>query len=208
MRWILFSVITVLFVVISIVTILALFFGIGELKEQYEQQLVAAFILETAGALFGLFYSLFGLKPSAQHRAYKKVEKVTEDMADMAMVEHKRARLHVSDVDIGGLQGHWRASWYLEGDHDPYVEDDVWIDEIKGNEVYGRGKDNKGTYEFEGLHLRGVLTLVYKYTEEGYSLAGVIVLKVGPRSKTARGKWYGYLVEDEINGGKVVWSKV
>ncbi|MDX1671903.1 MAG: hypothetical protein R3211_06140 [Balneolaceae bacterium] len=207
MRWILFSVITLLFVTITVLTILALFTEIVEVKPSYEEKLLYAFILEIAAAIFGLFYSLFQLKPMGQSKTYNELTNATEEMAEYASLEHKRSRMRVADVDLEGLKGHWSSTWYLEGEEEPYVEDDIWIEEINGNEVHGKGKDSKGTYEFEGLYLRGVLTLVYKYIEEGFSLAGVIVMKVGPRSKTARGKWYGYLVEDEINGGDVIWKQ-
>lgn len=109
-------------------------------------------------------------------------------------------------TNIGGIKGTWKSTWYLEGDDDPYVSDHVWIEGIKENKVYGKGTDDKGTYEFEGFYVTGILTLVYKYIHTGYSLAGVIVLKIGPLAKTAHGKWYGFLKEGEINGGNVEWE--
>ena len=65
MRWYLFVVFVGLFVVVSVLTILSLFFGIGNLNERHEGKLVTAFILEVGGAVVALFYSLFSLKPPA-----------------------------------------------------------------------------------------------------------------------------------------------
>lgn len=111
-------------------------------------------------------------------------------------------------VDIMGIKGTWKSTWYLEESDEPYVKDHIWIEGIRNNKVYGKGIDDKGTYEFEGFYIRGILTLVYKYVDKGYSLAGVIVLKIGPLAKKAHGKWYGFLVEGDINGGDVKWEQV
>jgi hypothetical protein len=62
MRWYLFAVFVCLFVLVSLLTILALFFGIGALNERHEGKLVTAFILEVGSAVVALFYSLFRLK--------------------------------------------------------------------------------------------------------------------------------------------------
>jgi hypothetical protein len=61
-RKILFWVITLFFIVITLLTILNLFFGIGLLEKEYKSKLLTAFILEIAAALIALFYSLFSLK--------------------------------------------------------------------------------------------------------------------------------------------------
>lgn len=208
MRWILFLVITIFFIVITTLTILAVFTDIVDPGQQYQDKLFYTFLVEIGVALFALFYSVFKLNPFEKSQIYGKAKEHTEEAVEFAKLEHSRSRMRNIDTDIRALKGHWRAQWFLEGIEEPYVEDEIWINEVAGNEIHGKGIDKKGTYEFEGLYLRGVLNLVYKYTEQGYSLAGVIVLKVGAKSKTARGKWYGYLEEDEINGGNVEWEKI
>lgn len=209
MRLILFFVITGFFIIITTLTILAVFTNLVDPGQQYQDTLFYTFLVEIGGAIIALFYSLNNLKSSANKKAtdktYDKISDATDDLMDE--IDESRARLR-TNVDISGLKGQWSATWFLEGKEEPYVEDNIWIEEIKGNEIHGKGVDKKGTYEFEGLYFRGVLALVYKYIEEGYSMAGVIVLKVGPLSKSAKGKWYGYLAEDEINGGEVVWKQI
>jgi hypothetical protein len=65
MRWYLFWVFISLFVIISILTILALFFEVGQIGEDDKGKLVTAFLLEVGLAVGALFYSLFKLKPPA-----------------------------------------------------------------------------------------------------------------------------------------------
>lgn len=61
MRTVFFWTFWVLFVSVSILTILALFFGVGDLDERYEGWLVGAFLVELAVFVFALGRSLFGL---------------------------------------------------------------------------------------------------------------------------------------------------
>jgi hypothetical protein len=62
MRWYLFWIFVCLFVGVSLLTMLALFFGIGAVNERHEGKLVTAFIVEVGSAVAALFYKLFGLK--------------------------------------------------------------------------------------------------------------------------------------------------
>ncbi len=62
MRWYIFWIFIALFVIASILTILGLFFGVGDLNERHEDKLVMAFVIEVGVAVAALFYSLFGLK--------------------------------------------------------------------------------------------------------------------------------------------------
>jgi hypothetical protein len=59
MRWILFSVFVTLYVVIVILTTLALFFDVVSLKPKHEDLLVPAFILEIAGVVVAMFKANF-----------------------------------------------------------------------------------------------------------------------------------------------------
>lgn len=62
MRWILFWVITSLFVIIVMITLFVLFFGGGSATEEERSVLFYTFIVEIGVAVFALFYSVFGLK--------------------------------------------------------------------------------------------------------------------------------------------------
>lgn len=74
MRWILFWVVTAAFVAILIPTILAVFFGVGNLTNEERSKLFSAFLLETAVAVFALFYSLFGLQKASSHSAHSQID--------------------------------------------------------------------------------------------------------------------------------------
>ena len=208
MRWILFWVTIGIYSVVTILTILALFTNLVQIPEQFSNSLFNIFIGEAGLAVLALFYSLFKLNPWEQSVLYTRLTDATEDMADFASknLQKQRTRLRSKDKDISNLKGRWDAKWYLDGEEEPYVDDEIVIEEIVGNEVHGHGMDTKGTYDFEGLFLRGVLSLVYNY--RNFPMAGVVVLKVGLRGRNAKGKWYGYLVEDRIDGGKVTWKKL
>jgi hypothetical protein len=62
MRDIMFYVFISLFIALTILTILSLFFGLTKLKEKYESTLVTTFIIEVGAAVIALFYGLFGIK--------------------------------------------------------------------------------------------------------------------------------------------------
>src|SRR6185295_5945183 len=61
-RPILFAIFITFYVVITVLTILQLFFGIGHVDPQFQPKLFIAFILEVATAVGALFYAVFGLK--------------------------------------------------------------------------------------------------------------------------------------------------
>lgn len=62
MRWLLLIVFLFIYLITAILTLLAIFFQIGNLSQQYEGILISAFLVETAGAIAALFYALFGLR--------------------------------------------------------------------------------------------------------------------------------------------------
>lgn len=61
MRWILFYVFIGIFVSITILTILALFWGFGKLQEHYKTTLFTTFIIESVIAMITLFYTNYNL---------------------------------------------------------------------------------------------------------------------------------------------------
>lgn len=62
MKWILFWVFLTIYVIVTFLTILALFFNLGNLEVGYKSSLVATFIIETGAGIITLFYSIFSLK--------------------------------------------------------------------------------------------------------------------------------------------------
>lgn len=64
MQWYMFFTFLFLFVTVSALTIMALFFGVGQLEDKYKDNLTWAFVLEVGVAVLALFYSVFDLKTS------------------------------------------------------------------------------------------------------------------------------------------------
>ncbi len=60
MRWSFFGVVLVFYVIITGLTVIALFTSLVQVDPQFKKLLFGAFILETGGAFFGLYYTLFG----------------------------------------------------------------------------------------------------------------------------------------------------
>jgi fumarate reductase subunit D len=81
MRWILFGVILVLFIVIVVFTILAIFFNYGNLSPENEKILVRVFIVEIGVAIITLFYAIFGLK--RKDKGIHKIRLIFEEMLDV-----------------------------------------------------------------------------------------------------------------------------
>ncbi|MCK9208024.1 MAG: hypothetical protein M0P66_13005 [Salinivirgaceae bacterium] len=74
MRWILFGVFITFYVLITTFTIFALFFDLGNLSSEFKKPLFTTFIIETGIGIVTLFYSLFGLRRSANSSSLPKIE--------------------------------------------------------------------------------------------------------------------------------------
>lgn len=61
-----------IFIVLTILTILSLFFGLTRLKQEYQSTLVTTFVIEVGVAIAALFYGLFGLKRIVEDTGEKK----------------------------------------------------------------------------------------------------------------------------------------
>lgn len=72
MRSVMFYVFLAIFVVLTFLTILSLFFGLTKLKEQYQSTLVITFVIEVGVAIAALFYGLFGLKKTDENTGDEK----------------------------------------------------------------------------------------------------------------------------------------
>lgn len=117
-----------------------------------------------------------------------------------------KAIRHKGD-DLKRLLGEWEAVWYVSnGAEKEYIKDRLRITRIAGDKIIGEGKDDKGTYLLEGKYTTGhLINLTYKYQGNVNILTGGLILKVNPIMTECNGKWYGYVKEDCIVGGKVTW---
>ena len=62
------------------------------------------------------------------------------------------------------IKGQWRATWYLDDQEDPYLEDIVVIETIKGMTIKGEGVNSgKGNYPIEGKFTNNlILNFIYE----------------------------------------------
>ncbi|MDO5969934.1 hypothetical protein Q4Q35_08940 [Flavivirga aquimarina] len=74
MKWVLFWVFIIFYIVITSLTILALFFDFGNLASNFKTPLFATFIVETGVGIIMLFYSLFKLKKEPKDKPFPKID--------------------------------------------------------------------------------------------------------------------------------------
>jgi len=120
-------------------------------------------------------------------------------------------RIKAKREGIPNIVGQWEGEWYVEanGAETPYIKDVLDIEKQSGFKVFGRGKDNKGTYMLTGkFSAGGIVCFTYEYEKTPNLLTGVVILKIDALVKKCVGRWYGYTKEDTIQGGKVTWSRV
>lgn len=84
MRWILFWVFVSIFAIVSLLTILAVFFGLGAPSEEERKTLLYAFIVESGAAVIALFYSLFSLKGKLDSEAKDVNAQVEEHFSNIS----------------------------------------------------------------------------------------------------------------------------
>ena len=107
------------------------------------------------------------------------------------------------------IKGCWKATWYIDGIDEIYLEDIVMIKKIRGMKIYGEGiNTGKGNYPLTGKFSKNlILNFIYESNKDYVSLSGVIILKMNPLGEQCSGKWYGYIKEDKITGGTVIWDR-
>lgn len=86
MRWVLFWIFIGFYVVITSLTLLALFFGLGSLTEGYKKPLFTTFIVETGIGVTTLFYALFALKKAPARTLPQPAAVETEVIHDVGLV--------------------------------------------------------------------------------------------------------------------------
>jgi hypothetical protein len=109
------------------------------------------------------------------------------------------------------VRGPWKATWYNDGpsSDNPYVEDIVRIETQRGVRIEGYGDvPELGRYTLVGrFNSHGVLTLTYDFREQVNAVVGVVLLRVTPDLKAARGHWHGIARNGDDVGGRVEWSR-
>lgn len=109
MRWILFWVFVLLFVIVVLGTLGAMFFGFGHLTDSERSTLFKFFIVEIAAAIVALFYSIFGLKNKSKAGEtrvrlnlgrYADVRKLTGSIATLAPSQVDGTSLTEADCRI------------------------------------------------------------------------------------------------------------
>jgi hypothetical protein len=108
MKWYLFWTFVCLFVVVSLLTILALFFDIGALDRRYESKIVTVFVLAVGSGVVALFYGLFGLKQPATPQAPTSAPKESRPLADPDLVV-------TGSADAPDISGKWEYVCTTQG---------------------------------------------------------------------------------------------
>lgn len=117
MRWVLFWVLISFFIVIVLGTLGALFLDFGNLTEKERDLLFYAFLLEIGGAVFTLFYSLFGIKRKDEAKE-RKVRLSLGEFEDVTNLIGKTALLNPSEFN-GNSLGEIQTK--VQNDQGPYL---------------------------------------------------------------------------------------
>jgi hypothetical protein len=124
--------------------------------------------------------------------------------ADRINGKSKRKKMGFPDVT-----GNWRASWYIDGQSQVYLQDIVEIKKTKGLDIEGEGiNTGKGNYPLHGRFAPNqIMNFTYESSENYVSLSGVVILKLNALGNKCQGRWYGYTKEDKLMGGDVTWER-
>jgi hypothetical protein len=113
--------------------------------------------------------------------------------------------------DRQSLIGKYSCDWYI-GEKEAetlYVTDHVEVDKIQGSRFGGNGTDSRFNYKLHGNISRGnVIAFYYIIHNRQLSLTGSGTLRMNPMGSQLEGKWYGYVSEDKLAGGRVVWRRI
>lgn len=119
--------------------------------------------------------------------------------------------LNVSSLKIPSLTGEWEATWYVtEGDEERiYVADIIDLNHRSGIHFKGLGYDERGNYKILGIfNSHGIITFSYDSGLTQYALVGGGILLPNATFNELSGYWHGYVQEEKIVGGRVIWKKV
>ena len=117
MKWILFLVFTILFVLIVLCTLAAMFFDFGNLQEKEREILLYAFIVEIGVGVVALFYSIFELKKVGGILT-QKVRLNLNELSDIQKFIGKSAILSPSDENGNSLKD---LTCTIVNDNGPFI---------------------------------------------------------------------------------------
>lgn len=117
MKWILFWVFIVLFVIIVVLTLLSVFFGVGNPSENERNLLFKVFIIEIGVAVVALFYALFNLKQTAA----SKSRKVRLDFGDLIDIKQFIAKTAVCSLILDNGEAASDIKRTILDDNGPYI---------------------------------------------------------------------------------------
>ena len=106
MRWTLFLVVLSLFVLVTILTLGAVFFEWFDVKDQYTDTLFSLFVVEIGVATISLFYSMFGLFRKGRHSGTRStvIQLHFDGMGDPNRFVGKKATVVLYDGNSNVLQ--------------------------------------------------------------------------------------------------------
>ena len=157
MRWVLFWIFTILFVVIVIATLTVIFFDFGNPQPDERSLLFKIFIGETGMAILALFYGIFGLKAgknslvssedevtsggyiSNRQKAFEQIGKIIEEtkQSDAPLtikIIGQRGRHIVNEWLDSFLAQHKHQSWLSNIDFEYYLLDKKFAANLEGME--------------------------------------------------------------------------
>lgn len=102
MKWVLFWVFLLFFAVVFVATFCTVFFGWGAPNDSERELLVNAFLLEIAGCMAALFYSIFGIKGTTENAdAMQALENRFDKLStDFSLLRSRT----LSETTLGGTQ--------------------------------------------------------------------------------------------------------
>lgn len=117
--------------------------------------------------------------------------------------------LNISRIKIPSLVGEWEATWYVTENNEEriYTTDIVEMTKSRGVHFKGIGYDERGNYKITGIfNSHGIITFSYDSGLTLYALVGGGILLPNPTFTELSGYWHGYVQEEKIIGGRVVWK--
>ena len=112
--------------------------------------------------------------------------------------------------DKQSVLGRYSCDWYVDepAGERLYTSDVVEICTIKGSRLFANGRDARFHYKLEGNISRGgVLAFYYIIVERPMSLTGSLTLVIDPLGSTLTGRWFGFVSEGQLTGGRVIWKR-
>lgn len=117
MRWVLFWVFIILFVIIVVLTLLSVFFNVGNPTESQKDLLFKVFIIEIGLAVVALFYAMFNLKQAAA----SKSRKVRLDFGDLIDIQQFIAKTAVCSLILDNGEAAPDIKRTILDDNGPYI---------------------------------------------------------------------------------------